>query len=217
MIIGLGGLRRSGKDTLADVLVRDFKYVKVSLASSLRNLCSNVFQIEEQEFTRDDTKERLFSHPIRLDEEHLGLILSVIENDWEFVVTREQKDKLLAQVGIEMKHPRHVLQIVGTDLIRNCIDSDLLLKVADRNIANLADVVIADVRFANERRWLEKKGALLCLVNRPNQQSADNHISENDLGNESEYKIIFNNDDTLNRFRIEVNGFFNNYLSRARY
>lgn len=217
MLICLSGVKRSGKDTIADILVRDFNYVKVSIATSLRFLCSQVFQIDESDFINDNTKERLFTYPIRLDEEHLGLILSIVENDWGFPVNSEQKAELLKKVGIEMKHPRHILQIVGTELIRDCIDSDLLLKVMDKSMSNLADVVISDVRFSNERKWFENKKALLCLVNRPNLKGGDSHISENDLGNESEYNIIFNNDETLSRFQIEVNGFFNNYLRRPRY
>lgn len=217
MIISLSGKARHGKDSVADVLVRNHKYVKMSLAGPLRYMCSQVFSIDESDFTDDNKKEKLFTHPVRLSEEHIGLMLSVIENDFKMSVSPESKEALVKQVGLEFKHPRHLLQLVGTDLIRDCVDKEFWLKVADQKLENLADVVVADVRYKNERDWLKSKGALMCFVQRPTLQKTDGHISENDLGNESDYQIIFNNDDTLNRFIIEVGSFFNNYLSRARY
>lgn len=217
MLICLSGKSRCGKDTLSDVLVKDFRYVKVAFADCLRELCSQVFDLDRNIFTDDDKKEVTFTHPIRLDEEHLGLILSYIENRLDYNVSKESKDKMLLLVGTEMTTPRKLLQTIGTDLVRDCIDPDFWVRMLERRIENLADVVISDARTSNERAWARSRNALMCLINRPNVQSKDSHKTENDLGEESEYNLIFNNDDSLNRFRIDVNGFFNNYLRRPRY
>lgn len=217
MLISLSGQKRTGKDTVADILVRQHKYVKYSLATPLRELCSEVFQIPYETFTDDNTKEKLFAHPIRLDEEHLGLMLSVLENNWDFPVSKESKEKLLQLVGTEMKHPRNILQTMGTEVIRNCIDDQIWLKIADNRIGILADVVIADVRLKNEREWAKNRGAVLCIINRPQLKTQDVHISENDLGNESEYDLILNNTADLSSFQVEVGMFFNNFLSKRRY
>lgn len=216
MLISLSAAKRSGKDTIADVLVRTHKYTKVSLAGALRELSSKVFEIPLAEFTDDNTKEKLFSHPIILDEEYIGLMLSVIENDWQTPVSKEAKSNLLTKVGTQMIHPRHLLQIIGTEVIRDCISDTFWIDALDKKIEGLADIVICDVRYENERNWAKSKGALMCFVNRPNNPAkSDGHKSENDLGNEGDYQIIFNNDDTLSRFQIEVGSFFNNYLSRG--
>ena len=218
MIISLSGTKRAGKDTIADILISRYGFTKVSLATSLRDLCSEVFQLSQNEFLDDDKKEKLFNEPVLVSEEYIGLMLSVIENKWNMPVSEESKTKLVSKVGVEMKHPRHLLQVVGTDLIRDCIDSDLLLKVAANKIETLDNVVVPDVRFTNERKWMKEQNALMCLVVRPNfNKSTDTHISENDLGSPDEYKIVFNNDETLQRFQIEVDSFFNQYLTTSKY
>lgn len=217
MLICLSGSSGSGKDTIGDVLVRDFKYVKMAFADGLRELCSNVFDIPANQFLDRDKKEALFSHPIRLDEEHLGLALSYIENEWCISVSKASKDKMLLLVGSEMITPRKMLQFIGSEVVRDCISQDFWIDALKSKIGNLADVVITDARLSNEREFARQNQALMCLVNRPSIQNTDSHRAENDLGNESEYNIIFNNDDSLGRFQIEVNGFFNNYLRRPRY
>lgn len=217
MLICLSGQSRAGKDSVADVLVRDFKYTKVAFADGLRELASSVFDIPRNQFIDADKKEVPFSHPIRLDEEHLGLMLSFIENEWSIRVSKASKDKMLTLIGIEMTTPRKLLQTIGTEVVRDCISQDFWIKALESKIGNLADVVITDARLTNERNFAREKGALMCLVKRPTLQSKDSHRAENDLGEDTEYNIIFNNDDTLHRFQIEVNGFFNNYLRRPRY
>lgn len=217
MLICLSGKSASGKDTIADVLVRDFKYVKVAFADGLRDLACFTFDMAPEIFTDRDKKESKFLYPIRLDEEHISHMLNHIENTWAISVSKASKDKMLLLVGTEMTTPRKLLQIVGTEVIRDCIDDQFWIKALEHKIGNLADVVITDARFSGERNFAREKGALMCLVKRPSIQSNDSHRAENDLGNESEYNIIFNNDDSLNRFRIEVNGFFNHYLNKNRY
>ena len=217
MIICLSGASRAGKDSIADVLVRDFKYVKVAFADGLRELASSVFDMLPSQFIDADKKEAPFLYPIRLDEEHLGHMLQIIENIWQIPVSKASKDKMLLLVGTEMTTPRKLLQIIGTDVVRDCIDDQFWIKALEHKIGNLADVVITDARFSGERDFAREKGALMCLVKRPSLQNVDSHRAENDLGEDEDYQIIFNNDDTLGRFQIEVNGFFNNYLRRPRY
>lgn len=43
MLIGLSGLAGVGKDTAADILVRDHSFTKVSLADPLKSICKEVF------------------------------------------------------------------------------------------------------------------------------------------------------------------------------
>lgn len=43
MIVGISGLAGSGKDTLADILVREHRFVKVSFADPLKRICADIF------------------------------------------------------------------------------------------------------------------------------------------------------------------------------
>lgn len=210
MIVCLSGQKRTGKDTAADVLISRYGFQKFSLAQPIRELCSKVFQIPMDTFTSDELKEQLFTYPIILNESYLGHIIEIVENEWGFPVSETAKQGMVKQLGSELIHPRRILQTVGTEVIRNNVDLDIFLKLADKQISTCPhNVVIADVRFSNERVWFKKQGAVLCLVKRPNTMKGDVHASENDLGEESEYDTIMTNDDTLNRFQIEVSTWMN--------
>jgi len=49
MIIGLLGQAGSGKDTVADFLVRDHSFVKVALADPLKRICRDVFDFTDEQ------------------------------------------------------------------------------------------------------------------------------------------------------------------------
>lgn len=215
MIVCLSGAKRSGKDTSADVLVKQFNFEKFSLAQPIRELCSVVFEIPIEVFTDDHTKEKLFSQPIILNEAYLGHIIELVEKDWGFSVDEVAKVGMMKQLGVEFIHPRHILQIVGTEVLRNNIDTDIFLKLAQKRIdATNKNVVIADVRFSNERDWFKKQGATLCLVKRPTAKNGDVHSSENDLGEDSDYDTVMINDDSLSKFQIEVSYWINNKINK---
>lgn len=207
MIVSLSGNKGVGKDVIANILVKDFKYVKISLADPLKHLSAEVFDVPVEDFYDEVKKETKFTHPIILNEKHLGLMLNVIENKWEFPVSEASKEKLLARIGTEFTSPRTILQLLGTEIIRGSIDNEIFLKLADKRIENLADVVIADVRFEEEREWARSKDALMCYINRP-KVNTDTHISENNLGNESDYQVVFNNISGLNEFTHDVRMWF---------
>jgi hypothetical protein len=114
-------------------------------------------------------------------------------------VPLETLHKMREFAGTEFLHPRHILQFVGTELLRNNVDKDIFLKLADQQIGKTTrNVVITDCRFSNERKWFKKQGAVLCLVKRPELTFKDSHSSENDLGEEVDYDVIMTNDGTLN-------------------
>lgn len=204
MIVSLSGRKFSGKDVIADTLVKDFKYVKISLADPLKYLSAEVFSIPVEDFYSEVKKEAIFTHPIILNEEHLGLMLNVIENSWDFPVNEASKAKLLTHLGTEFNSPRAILQLIGTEIIRGSIDNEIFLKLADKRMENLADVVIADVRFETEREWAKSKQALMCYINRPSNTRTDSHISENNLGTDEDYQVVFNNVSGLNEFKHDV-------------
>jgi hypothetical protein len=48
-IIGITGKAGSGKDTVADILVREHGFVKVALADPMKRICRDVFQFTDQQ------------------------------------------------------------------------------------------------------------------------------------------------------------------------
>ena len=106
--------------------------------------------------------------------------------------------------------PRQILQVVGTDLIRNqlqkvlpdlnlgqdstlwCRNMRLFLETCNP----LQQVVIPDVRFQDEADMIRDMGGMLIRVERANQDKEDTHISEKE---QIDIKVThtFKNDDTI--------------------
>lgn len=77
--------------------------------------------------------------------------------------------------------PRTLLQKLGTDFFRNMIDFDFWVKYFQRWAANTSDdIVVSDIRFANELNAVREMGGWVFLVRRPKFECSDEpgHVSE---------------------------------------
>jgi hypothetical protein len=218
MIIALSGAKRSGKDSASDVLCKDFNFERISLADPIRELCAKVFKIPISTFTSDDLKEKSFDVPLKLELYHIAEIIDIVSKVWEFDISIEARNSMYNNKNTLLKHPRHILQTVGTEIIRNNVDKDIFLKLADKRIEKIdKNVVITDCRFSNEREHFKAIGATLCLIKRPSKHHIDMHMSENDLGTEADYDVVMNNDDSLSRFQIDIGFWADARLKRRSY
>lgn len=216
MLITLSGRARSGKDTTGDILVEKFNFTKIALADPLRSLCSKVFDIPLNTFLDDNLKEKAFEYPVSLTASDLGYIMAIVEHEWGFEVTEEAARQMKEFEGFAFENPRKILQIVGTEIIRGSIDDAIFLKLADKRINSCpTDVVVTDVRFKVEQEWAKNKGAIMCLIKRPNNKlKVDSHRSENELDDETMFRTVFTNDADLSRFQIEVTEYFNEIMRK---
>lgn len=217
VIICLAGQKRAGKDTVANVLKSE-GFTQLALADSLRDLSARAFEIPLDTFINDNTKEKLFDTPVYLKPDHLAVIEQIVEKEWGFEITPEAHNKLLEHLETPFKHPRNLLQYVGTDILRQCIDDDIFLKLASNRVDNVVgDVVISDCRFKNEREFFKSKGATLVLVKRASlKQSTDGHISENDLGEDKDYDVIIHNDSDISQLNLNVSMWINMTFRRRK-
>jgi dephospho-CoA kinase len=72
------------------------------------------------------------------------------------------------------KSPRQIMQHIGTDVLRKCYGDDFFL-----NHINLNEkIIIADVRFKNERDFIKRNGGIIIKINRDTGHN-DAHESEN--------------------------------------
>lgn len=194
MIISFSGKRRSGKDTAASFL-KGFK--RYAFADYLKEGCSEAFQLPLNMFHDDKLKDEAFKTPITLCYWQLNEIAKVFDIE----PTEEFFNVGFAQ---QMVSPRHLLQFVGTDLIRKTIkDSFWIDATVERLRKEPCNAMITDSRFKNERDLLKSLGAILVLVKRGND-TADSHCSENDLGVESDYDFVIDNNGTLEDLRKHV-------------
>lgn len=120
IVVGVIGKAGSGKDTVADHLVRDLGFTKMALADPIRRIVETVFFVDFSAYNTD----------------------------------REMRDRPLPD------YPnwtvRKLQQIIGTEFFRVNVDEDVWIKNLCVRISKCrTPVVVADVRFPNERDKLK--------------------------------------------------------------
>lgn len=73
--------------------------------------------------------------------------------------------------------PRQMFQMVGTDLCRRHIRDDIWIHHMKLRILPNKNYIISDVRFQNEKSWIEDQGGMVLFINRVNENH-DEHESE---------------------------------------
>lgn len=169
MIIGLCGLQGSGKDTVADYLVKNLNFTKMSFADPVKSITSIIFDWDRKLLEGDTCQSREF---------------------------REKKDEWWSQTLNENITPRKMLQYIGTDLFRHNFNSDIWVKILEKKILNnKSNIVISDCRFPNEIKMLKKNGAIIIRIIREQKNLSNLHESDLALINEK-YDIKINNTGT---------------------
>lgn len=141
MIIGITGRISSGKDTIAEYLIANYGYQRMSYASTLKDAVAAIFHWD-REMLEGSTKE---SREIR-----------------------EQVDEWWAK-RLDMPHltPRWVLQYFGTDVCRKAFHDDIWIASLENKLTKMGNnVVISDCRFPNELSSLKRLGATTIRVER---------------------------------------------------
>ena len=141
MIIGICGLIGSGKGTVADILVEEHNYEKLSFADKLKDGVSSVFGWDRQMLEGDTDGSR----------------------KW-----REQQDDFWTKETGEAITPRLILQLFGTDCMRNGFYDGIWVSLVKQQLLNNKDknYVIPDVRFENEAKMIRSLGGRICQVRR---------------------------------------------------
>ncbi len=165
MIIGISGYARSGKDTIADILV-GAGYQKAAFADKLRESLLALNPI-----VSFDT---ISFQPIRYRE-----ILTMV--GYERAKTLYPEIRYLLQ---------RLSTQVGRDLINKNIWVDLLM--SDMDVSDNSDFVISDCRFPNEAEAIKAAGGQVWRVVRPGIEAANQHISEHALQGYEFDHVVFN-------------------------
>jgi len=137
MIIGLVGFIGSGKGTVGDLLVEQ-GFIKDSFAKPLKDAVAVMFGWP-RELLEGDTE---------------------VSRSW-----REKSDSYWSEkFGYEFT-PRLALQLMGTEAGRNVFHQDLWV-ISLLNRAKNKDVVVTDVRFQNEIKYIQDNNGVVVRVKR---------------------------------------------------
>ncbi len=154
MLIGLCGFSGSGKDTLANYLVKNHNFVKVSFATILKDILSIIFDWD-RDLLEGDTQ---------------------ISREW-----RETKDEWWTkELGIDVT-PRIMMQRWGTELVRKHFHENMWIIVMKRQMTKYQkqnkSIIITDCRFPNEIAMIQNMGGFIIEIQRFNYVWVDKYIS----------------------------------------
>lgn len=150
-IIALSGSARSGKDTVADYLVKNYGYVKVSFADPMRKA--------------------LYALNPNISVVGMGIVplANAVDNvGWELLKS-------------ESPDVRPLMQRMGTEVGRAMFGQNVWVDRALSEAENYEKVVIADCRFPNEADAVKAYGGMVWRIERPGVAPANSHISETAL------------------------------------
>ena len=141
MLIGICGLIGSGKDTVAQNLIDNHNFVKISFADKLKDAVASMFNWDRELLDGKTDKSRAW---------------------------REQVDQYWTQETGREITPRLVLQEFGTECMREGFYDGIWVSLTKKHIIDNPNThfVIPDVRFPNEAKMLYEVGGQVWRVKR---------------------------------------------------
>lgn len=151
MIIGLSGYAQVGKDTVANYLVEEHGFVKVSFADPIREA---LYKLDPM---------------ISIGEFGSASLVSAVDHmGWE-------------EVKRQSSEARSLLQRLGTEVGRNMFGEDFWVNQALLRAKEHENVVVADTRFINEAEAIRKTGGQVWRVSKTGHNPVNGHPSETAL------------------------------------
>jgi len=198
MIIGICGLIGSGKGTVADYLIDQHSFQKISFADKLKDAVAEMFDWPRPMLEGITPQSR----------------------DW-----RERPDSFWSQeLGREIT-PRYVLQVFGTECMRQGFYDGIWVSLVKKRIQEnpTTNWVIPDTRFPNEVDMIKSiGGSVWCVKRGQNPQWFDHykyhgvkpdsvHPSEWAWAH-SDFEHVISNDDSVKILQEKINYLIQDHL-----
>lgn len=171
MLFAFSGLKGSGKDTAASVLIHEYGFTKIAFADAVRELA-------------------LVIDPWITVKTLYGTDVSRLST----LVTNVGWDTLKRSVP----EVRRLLQVIGTEGGRMLVGENVWVDILAKRYPDIADehvrYVIADCRFDNEVEFVRNNGGKLIWINRPGIVS-DGHASESEHIRDLASVVVYNTQD----------------------
>ena len=200
MVLGFCGRLQSGKSVLAKVC-EQYGYEKLYFALPLKQLCANILKISIDDLNKAKVEKTEIG--ITIGKDICELISK--ETDIPFDTVMEICN------GVKIRDVRHMLQFIGTDLIRK-YNTDWHVNKIRAMIDKDKNYVIDDVRFPNEKKMIEELEGECWFIVRPTLDNISNHESETSITWKDCFNKIIINDSTLHEMLFKWETFISNYI-----
>src|SRR5215204_5769663 len=111
IVLGLCGLSGSGKDAVADILVAEHGYVKISLADELKRILMKLYKFSEEQLWGSKKNELDYRYPREAHDWGVGIECLCCG------ATRPSQEEQSFQCYLT---PRYAMQMLGTEVGRRC-------------------------------------------------------------------------------------------------
>ena len=180
LIIGLIGVKQSGKSTTTKLIKKYFPSAEESaLADKLKNTCADVFGLKRDQFDLQSLKEIPFNQPIVLTEAKINSIINAFN-----IKGVDIKKKCINVINMELTSPRHIAQIIGTEVIRQVGKPSVHCENVDLTKSRV--MIISDVRFKNEFDYFNNKNKFDFIPLYIQRKEAEDKVNENSHQSEKE-------------------------------
>lgn len=183
----ISGQKANGKDFFSDRLIDvlatyGMTATKTAFAKPIKIFCHEVFGFSYEDMESQEGKEK----KTHLKWSDINKHIAAKNN--KFDLTESKKNGLslydfthLGKMSDDYMTIREVLQVVGTDVIRDGFYEKTWCQAPFRKQWSQDVVIITDCRFPNEVEESKKFGGIIVRIIRPSIKSSDNHISETAL------------------------------------
>lgn len=198
MLIGITGLKGSGKDTVGDIILELAPFERKSFAGPIKEIAKDLFNWDEED-VNGAFKETIRKATIPHWETQVLAILRKYVHEFKAVNDRDLiklfTNEVLVNAGEHYPwitilkswkknltisiSPRKFMQFFGTNFARQ-IDNNIWINQALDPLS--PNLVITDVRFNNEGEAIKNKGGKIIKVSRElSSNNIDAHSSEKGL------------------------------------
>jgi hypothetical protein len=210
MLIGITGLKRSGKDTAANHLADKLGYVKIGFADALKDIirehlsCVTITDEDRetpQTFTVFTSELRKVAAKLSFDTDEMINLFVHEFSGYEQGVVFESLDDV--SYTYHMAY-RQVMQTFGTNVCRR-INENIWVDCVEKKLMDnpKTDYVVTDIRFDNEAEMVNSLWGAIVEIKRGNPVQVDYHASEQGIHKDYVDHTIWNTAVSVLQDRIE--------------
>lgn len=210
IVIGIVAPKQAGKSTTTNMMAEFVNIKESAFADKLKNSCAKAFGIPRHHFDDQNKKEVQFETPKKLD---LDKIDSILRDYNAPMNSRTVKPSL---VGMELYTPRHIAQIVGTELLRDGVSKNV--HIENVIIHPEAITVISDTRFENEYEMMKNRDDIEYYAAYVYRKQAEEvaktstHASETEFFKFKDKCYVIDNNGDLRDLELNVKKFLDTIL-----